>query len=118
MASVETKNFSTQADEVRTPSNARVEMVNVGGQRVMILTTQPGWKWSKDIKPSVGTESCQAKHIGVIVEGSVTCRHDDGTEITHSAGSAYAIEPGHDAWVNGDTPAVAYEFHGLWGEHG
>ena len=118
MASVETKDFSTQADEVMTPSNARVEMVNVGGQRVMKLTAQPGWKWSEDIKPSVGTESCQAKHIGVIVEGSVTCRHDDGTEITYSAGSAYAIQPSHNAWVNGDTPAVAYEFHRLWGEHG
>ena len=83
MASVETKDFSTQADEVMTPSNARVEMVNVGGQRVMKLTAQPGWQWSKDIKPSVGTDSCQAKHLGVIVEGSITCRHDDGTEITY-----------------------------------
>ena len=118
MASVETKDFSTQADEVMTPSNARVEMVNVGGQRVMKLTAQPGWKWSKDIKPSVGTDSCQAKHLGVIVEGSITCRHDDGTEITYNSGSAYSIEPGHDAWVNGDTPAVAYELHGLWGAHG
>ena len=25
--------FSTQADEVMTPNNAKVEMVNVGGQR-------------------------------------------------------------------------------------
>ena len=32
MASVETKDFSTQADEVMTPSNAIVEMVNVGGK--------------------------------------------------------------------------------------
>ena len=77
---------------------------------------QPGWKWPKDIKPIVGTESCQAKHIGVIVEGTVTCRHNDGTEVTYSGGDAYAIEPGHDAWVVGDKPAVAYEFHGAWGE--
>ena len=117
MTSVEAKDFSTQADEVMTPNNARVEMVNVGGQRIMKLTAEPGWKWSNDIKPMVG-QCCQAKHIGVIVEGSVTCRHDDGSEITYSSGSAYAIEPGHDAWVNGNTPAVAYEFHGLWGEKG
>jgi len=90
MASVEAKDFATAADEVMTPSNARVEMVNVGGQRVMKLTAQPGWKWSTDIKPMVGTESCEAKHIGVIVEGSISCRHDDGTEVTYSAGSAYA----------------------------
>jgi len=66
----------------------------------------------------VGTQSCEAKHIGVIVEGAISCRHDDVTEVTYSAGSAYAIEPGHDSWVEGDSPAVAYEFHDLWGEKG
>ena len=43
----------------------------------------------------------------------------DGNRITqrwHSAGDAYAIDPGHDAWIEGDTQAVAYEFHGAWGE--
>ncbi len=68
MGTLECKDFSTQADEVMTPSNAKVEMVNVGGQRVMKISAEPGWKWSTDIKPLVGTESCQAKHVGVIVE--------------------------------------------------
>ena len=117
MGSIEVKNFQNDADEVSTPNNACVETVNVGGQRVMRLTVQPGWKWSKDIKPVVGTESCQAKHLGVIVEGTITCRHNDGTEVTYSAGDAYAIEPGHDAWVEGDSAAVAYEFHGAWGDN-
>ena len=118
MASLETKDFATEADEVITRNNARIEVVNVGGQRVTKLTAQPGWRWSTDVKPVVGTESCETKHIGVIVKGSISCRHDDGTEVTYSAGSAYAIEPGHDAWVEGDAPAVTYEFHGLWGEKG
>ena len=116
MASIEVKNFAKDADEVSTPNNARVETVNVGGQRVMKLTVQPGWKWSDDIKPVVGTDSCKAKHLGVIVQGSITCHHDDGTEVTYSAGDAYAIDPGHDAWVVGDAEAVAYEFHGAWGD--
>ena len=34
MASIEVKNFTNGADEVSTPSNARVETVNVGGQRI------------------------------------------------------------------------------------
>ena len=101
-----------------TCNNARIEVVNVGGQRVMKLTAQPGWRWSTDVKPVVGTESCETKHIGVIVEGSISCRPDDGTEVTYSAGSAYTIEPGHDAWVEGDAPAVTYEFHGRWSEKG
>ena len=48
----------------------------------------------------------------------MTCRHDDGSEMTYNAGSAYSIEPSHDAWINGDTAAVAYEFHGLLSEKG
>ena len=118
MASIEAKDVATAADEVMTPNYARGERVNVGGQRIVKLTAQPGWKWSTDIKPMVGTESCEAKHIGVIVEGEITCRHDDGSEITYSAGSAYAIEPGHDVWVVGGTPAVAYAFLGIWAGQG
>ena len=82
-------------------------MVNVGGQNVMKISAKPGWNWSTDAKPLVGTESCQAKHVSIIVEGSITFRHDDVSEITYNAGSAYLIEPGHNAWVNGDTAAVA-----------
>ena len=85
-------------------------------QRVMRLVLQPGWKWSQDIKPTVGTDSCKAKHLGVIVSGAVCAKHDDGTELTYRAGDAYSIEPGHDGWVVGDKPAVVYEFHGKWGE--
>ena len=117
MASLERKNFETEADEVSTPNNAKVETVNVLGERVMKLRIQPSWKWSQDIKTIVGTDSCRAKHVGVIIEGTITCKRNDGGEITESAGDAYSIEPGHDAWVVGDMPAVAYEFHGAWGEN-
>ena len=29
---------------------------------------------------------------------------------------ANADEAGHDAWVVGDEEAIAFEFHGAWGE--
>ena len=116
MSSIEVKSFSS-ADEVNTNfNNARIEAVNVGGQRVLKLTLQPGWKWSDDVKPTVGTESCQATHLGVIIEGSVKAIHNDGTEATYHAGDAYSIQPGHDGMVVGDTPAIVYEFAGAWGE--
>lgn len=116
MESVEVKSFSA-ADEVNTSFNhATIEAVKVGGQRVIRLTLEPGWKWSVDVKPTVGTSTCQAPHLGVIVSGSICCRHDDGTEKVYSAGDAYAIQPGHDAWVLGDEVAEAFEFAGMWGE--
>ena len=44
-------------------NNAKMDIVKVGDQRVMRLTLQPGWKWSQDIKPTVGTDSCKTKHL-------------------------------------------------------
>ena len=112
---IEVKNFSS-ADEAKDMPNARMEAVNVLNQRVMKLTLSPDWKWSKDIKPIIGTDTCQATHTGIIVEGAVHCISDDGSEATYTAGDAYAISPGHDACVVGGKQAVVYEFAGMWGE--
>ena len=43
-------------------------------------------------------------------------RHDDGTEQDLVAGSAYVIEPGHDAWVTSSEPFVAFEFESATAE--
>ncbi len=76
MAGVEVKTFD-KADEVNNNfENAKIEAVKVGNQRVMKLTLQPGWKWSKDIKPTVGGDSCQATHLGVIVSELFVQTHD------------------------------------------
>ena len=116
MSSIEVKSFNNP-DEVNTAfNNAKMETVNVGGQKVMRLTLQPGWKWSTDIKPVVKTESCQTKHLGIITAGTVCAKHDDGTEVTYTKGDAYSIDPGHDAWVVGDEQVEVIEFHGAWGD--
>ena len=116
MSSIEVKTFDNPDESNTSFNNVKMDIVKVGDQRVMRLVLQPGWQWSKDIKPTVGTNSCKAKHLGVIVSGSVCAKHDDGTELTYKAGSAYSIDPGHDGWVVGNEPAVVYEFHGKWGE--
>lgn len=36
--------------------------------------------------------------------------HDDGTEQDITAGDAYMIQPGHDAWVTSSEPMVGFEF--------
>jgi hypothetical protein len=103
------KDFETP-DEVRSPDKTRVEVVDLAGVKAARMTVQPGWRWSECIKPVVGGDSCQAHHVGVIVSGTIHIRHDDGTEGDAVAGMAYVIEPGHDAWVLGDEPVVAFEF--------
>ena len=91
MSSIEVKSFNNP-DEVSTAfNNAKIESVKVGGQRLMRLTLQPGWKWSRDIKPVVKTESCQTKHLGIITAGTVCARHEDGTEVSYTKGDAYSL---------------------------
>jgi mannose-6-phosphate isomerase-like protein (cupin superfamily) len=87
-----------------------MEVVDLGGVKVARMTLQPGWRWSECIKPVVGTDSCQAHHIGTVVAGSMHIAHDDGTEQDIGAGDAYVIEPGHDAWVTSTEPLVGFEF--------
>jgi hypothetical protein len=109
MAGLTVKNFEAP-DEVRTPDKTKVEVVDLGGVRAARLTAQPGWRWSECIKPVVGGDSCQAHHVGLVASGTMHVAHTDGTEGDTGPGDIYVIEPGHDAWVVGNEPVVAFEF--------
>lgn len=109
MAGLSSKSFDAP-DETRAPEKTKVEVVRLGGATAARFTFQPGWRWSECIKPVVGGESCQARHVGATVSGRIHITHDDGTEGDVGPGDAYVIEPGHDAWVVGDEAFVAYEF--------
>jgi hypothetical protein len=109
MSTLETKSWSSP-DDTMTPDKTHAATIKFGPVTITKANMQPGWKWSECIKPHVGTESCQAGHIGVLMQGSIHVISDDGTEITIKAGEAYRLAPGHDAWVVGDEPALGIEF--------
>lgn len=109
MSGVTAKAFD-KADETRTPPKTRLDIVELGSATAARLTAEPGWKWSECIKPVAGTDSCQAHHVGVVVNGSMHIVHDDGTEMDINAGDGYEIAPGHDAWVTSNDAFVGYEF--------
>jgi hypothetical protein len=109
MAGVRALDFDSP-NETRTPEKTRVDVVRVGDTAVGRFAFEPGWKWSECVRPVAGTDSCQARHVGVVQSGRLCVRHDDGTELELAAGDAYVIEPGHDAWVIGDERFVAFEF--------
>lgn len=109
MASLSSKSFD-QPDETRTPDRTRVDIVRLGGASVARLTMEPGWSWAECIKPVVGTDSCELRHVGTVLSGRMHVVHDDGTEAEVGPGGAYIIEPQHNAWVVGDEPMVALEF--------
>src|SRR5262249_6347934 len=70
---------------------------------------QPGWRWSKDVKPIAGTPSCQHRHVGYVMSGHLHVLMEDGTEADLVEGDAYEIPPGHDGWVVGDKPWLTIE---------
>jgi hypothetical protein len=105
-----TIDFSS-ADEVRRLEKTTMEIINVGATKVARLTAQPGWVWSECIAPVVGTDSCQAHHLGIVQSGQLHVQHEDGTEITWGPGDVYRCTPGHQAQVVGDEPCVMIEFN-------
>jgi quercetin dioxygenase-like cupin family protein len=105
------KSFDTP-DEVRTPPKTKVEVVNLGDRPVMRITFEPGWKWSEHVKPTAGTDSCQAHHLVYNVSGRMKVVMADGTEGEMGPGDVADIPPGHDAWVVGNEPSVGIDFGG------
>jgi hypothetical protein len=109
MTAATTKTFELP-DELRTPPKGSIAVVDLQGAKVARLTLEPGWRWSESVKPIAGTDSCRARHLGVMVSGAMHVVGADGSEAEIGPGAAYVIEPGHDAWVVGDGPVVAFEF--------
>ncbi len=99
-------------DETRTFDNGRVELVNIAGGTVGRLTLQPGWRWSKDVKPIAGTEWCEAPHFQYHVSGRLHVLMMDGSEFEAGPGEVSFLPPGHDGWVVGDEPVVLIDWSG------
>jgi hypothetical protein len=109
--SIQTKNLN-QPDETRTMPNTTIDVVSFGDLALMKVTRQPGWQWSKDMKPIAKTESCQVAHFLYGISGRLHTRMDDGTEGEIGPGEVQRLSPGHDAWVVGDEPFVGLDFQG------
>jgi len=109
MAGIEKKSFATP-DEVRTPPKARMEIVMFNGNPVVRVTYAPGWRWSVDAQPVIGTDSCQVHHFGYLVSGRGGARLNDGTEVEFGPGDVVDIPAGHDGWTIGDEPMVLVDF--------
>jgi hypothetical protein len=61
------KNLDTSPDETRTFDHGVMKTATVGDFEVAREVLEPGWEWSEDIKPIVGTDSCQFQHYGMLL---------------------------------------------------
>jgi class 3 adenylate cyclase len=106
------RRFSEPSDVRRMP-RGQIDVVELDDTVVGRMTYEPGWRWSVDVRPIAGTETCQYHHLGVTLSGRVRAQMPDGTELEIGPGDVFEIPPGHDAWVVGDEPWVSVDFEAM-----
>jgi len=116
VAQAEIKNFDSPDETRPFEGMGKAEVLNIGGQVVGKATFEPGWKWSNNVKPIAGTDSCQVSHLGYVLSGRMKVYMDDGSEFEVGPGDVAAIPPGHDAETVGDEACVQLDF-GEFGEY-
>jgi hypothetical protein len=99
----------THAD-TREIGGVRLDIVRVGAARVKRTIYPAGFRWSTHMKALVGTDLCMHAHVGFLARGQIHISYPDGCTLEFAAPQVVSIDPGHDAWVMGDEPAVLIEF--------
>jgi quercetin dioxygenase-like cupin family protein len=109
MTNLTKKSFNSPDDTVNRGEKIKVEVINAENLKIMKVTAEPGWTWSKHTKPVVKTDSCQTHHLLYVISGKVGARMNDGKVEEFGPGEIGDIPPGHDGWTVGDEPAVWLE---------
>ena len=112
MADVVSKNFDAPDDVVEFPK-VRTRIVELGDLTVGELVSEPGWRWSEHVRPIVGGEWCQARHVGFILSGRLGIDFMDGTSAMFGPGDVFDVPPGHDGYTVGDEPCAQIEWMGI-----
>ncbi len=112
MAEAISKSFEKPDDVVEFP-HIRTSIVELGDLTVGRLVSEPGWRWSEHVRPKVGGEWCQARHVGFIISGKLGIDFADGTRMEFGPGDVFDVPPGHDGFTVGDEPCVQVEWQGI-----
>jgi len=110
MASIEVKRFDAPDETRPFEGRGHADVVQLAGRTVSRGVFEPGWRWSENIRPIAGTDSCETSHLGYCVSGHMRVQMDDGGQREMGPGDVVAIPPGHDAEVVGDQPCVFLDF--------
>jgi class 3 adenylate cyclase len=102
-----------EPDEVTEFPNVRTDIVHLGDLTVGRFVNEPGWRWSTDVRPRVGGEWCEIRHVGFIISGRLGLDFRDGSSVILKPGDVFDIPPGHDGYTVGDEPVVQVEWTGL-----
>src|SRR5262245_2778814 len=71
--------------ESRTVGHVRLDVGRAGEARVKRLIYPAGFRWSKDMKPAIGTDYCMHAHVGFLARGEIHIEYPDGCIVEHKA---------------------------------
>ena len=108
MPTIEKKSLN-QPEETNKPEKLKMEAITIRGLPIRRVTCEPGWQWSKHLKPVQKTESCQKDHILYVISGRLGVRMNDGKVEEFGPGDVGSIPLGHDGWTIGNEPVVWIE---------
>ena len=101
-----------EPDESLAFDHGRIDWVVIGDRR-SAGRSRARLEVVHHIRPIVGGEWCQSRHVGVIISGRMHIVMEEGEEFEFGSQDVIDIAPGHDAWVVGDEPVVAVEWSGV-----
>ena len=103
----------SRPDETLELPGIKVQQVDLGDLTVGRIVTEPGWRWYTHVRPKVGGEWCEARHVGVVLSGRFGITMRDGTTLEFGPHDVFEIPPGHDGYTLGDEACVQIEWSGL-----
>jgi class 3 adenylate cyclase len=112
MADVLRKSLEEPDEVVHFPL-VETHIVHLGDLTVGRLVNEPGWRWSTSVKPTVGGDWCQIRHVGYVISGQLGVEFPDGSSVIFGPGDVFDIPPGHDGFTVGDEAVVQVEWTGL-----
>ena len=100
-------------DKIISFDNGKFELVHMELMTIGKATYKPGWKWSADINPLIGTKFCEVEHLGMVISGSATVAFEgEKVSILKPGDVFYVSSKPHDSWVVGKQPYVSLHFLG------
>jgi len=106
MAEMFASNIERDGEARNFAAHGGAALASAGAVTMMRGVFEPGWRWSQDVKPLAGSDSCQTHHMGYVISGRMHIVADDGSELDLGPGDLFDLPPGHDAEVVGNEPAV------------
>jgi class 3 adenylate cyclase len=104
-------------DERFHSEGVTAEIVQLGDATISRNVFQPGAHCALGGRRLTGnhraSESCQAHHSGVVLEGRLHFEMDDGSVLELGPNDVFDIEPGHDGWVVSEVPLRAINWSGV-----